>query len=91
MLHLGTVCSASRLGNITHWIGGCVGFAARLDPTEKEKILPLPVFEPWPSSSQPVAIPTELSRLQSKQNKLFFLSLMVFDIIKETGYYAYFS
>jgi hypothetical protein len=33
------------------------------DAVEKRKSLPLPGSEPWPSSLQPVAIPTDLSRL----------------------------
>jgi hypothetical protein len=42
----------------THWIGGWVGLRAGLDDVENRNILPLPAFEPRPSSSYPVAIPT---------------------------------
>jgi hypothetical protein len=62
----GDECSASRPGRFTlgtHWIGGWVSPRADLDIVEKQKILPLPGIEPRPFSLQPVAMPTELSRL----------------------------
>jgi hypothetical protein len=50
----------------THWIGGWVGPRAGLDAMEKINILRLPGIEPGPSSPYPVAIPTELSRVDKK-------------------------
>jgi hypothetical protein len=48
----------------TYCIGGWVGSIAGLDALKKRKILfPLPEIEPRPSIQQPVAIPSELSRL----------------------------
>jgi hypothetical protein len=45
-----------------HWIGGWVGTRAGLNAVEKRTIFLLQGIEPQPSSPQPVAIPTELSR-----------------------------
>jgi hypothetical protein len=61
--------SASRPGRFTpgerapgtHWIGGWVGPRVGLEAVEKRKFLPLPEIET--GAVQPVAIPTELSRL----------------------------
>jgi hypothetical protein len=47
----------------TNWVGGWEGSQVGLNVMVEEKILPLPGFEPRPSSPQPVSIPTELSRL----------------------------
>jgi hypothetical protein len=53
----------------THWIGGWVGPRAGLDDVEKRKFLTLPGLElrplARPAGSQSLAIPTELSRVQS--------------------------
>jgi hypothetical protein len=47
----------------THWMGGWVGHRTDLESVEKRKVMPLPGIEPQPPRLQPVAIPTELSRL----------------------------
>jgi hypothetical protein len=45
----------------THCIGGWMGPRSDLDAVEKRKnLFPLLGIEPWPSSPQHVAIPTEL-------------------------------
>jgi hypothetical protein len=41
----------------------------------KEKILALPGIEPGPFNLQPVAIPTELSRLQLKKVNFFYFTV----------------
>jgi hypothetical protein len=46
----------------THWIGGWVGPRAGLDAVEKRKILSCRETN---RAAQPVAIPTELSRLHN--------------------------
>jgi hypothetical protein len=55
-LHVAAVLRWERATG-THWIGGWVGSRVGLDAVEKRK------FETCPSSPQPVAIQTELSRL----------------------------
>jgi hypothetical protein len=52
----------TEIGPRTHWIGGWEDPRAGLNAV---KILAMPGIEPEPSSMQPVAVPTELSRLLS--------------------------
>jgi hypothetical protein len=54
-----------------HWIGGWVDLTAGLDDLEKKKFLTLLGLElrPLGSPARPVAIPTTLSRLMSRQKK----------------------
>jgi hypothetical protein len=47
----------------THWTGGLPGPTAGQGSVKKRKVLPLPGIKPRLSSPQPVALPTELSRL----------------------------
>jgi hypothetical protein len=39
-----------EIAHSTYWIGGCLCPRADIDVVGKRKILPLPVFEPWPSN-----------------------------------------
>jgi hypothetical protein len=60
-----------RLGGPQSWSGHC-GI--------KKNFLPLLGIIPWPSSQQPVAIPTELSRL-SRQVCIFINVILSFTIV----------
>jgi hypothetical protein len=66
--------SASRLGCLTHvqralgthWVGGYVGSRVRLGSCEEKPLVPVGNRTP---AIQPVAIPTELSRLRSHMSE----------------------
>jgi hypothetical protein len=79
--HLGRFTPRERASG-THWIGDSVRARLGLDDVERRKILGLPGL-------QPVAIPTELSRLErgtDKRQKLFIFFIIYLFISNQKSY-----